>query len=170
MFGMLAGRKSLFVEKSENKKFWGKVLIISSIVFIPLIIIKRSIPGWIESEAIRRPLSTIETSWCNMAFMLVLISGFVLLFQNRFFHRILNIFSPLGRMSMSNYIMQSVIGSTIYYGFGLGLYQYTGSTYCLLIGIMLAVLQGFFSSWWMKGHRFGPLETLWHKATWVNSR
>jgi len=104
-----------------------------------------------------------------MAFMMVLVSGFVLLFQNNFFHRILNIFSSFGRMSLSNYIIQSIVGSFIYYGFGMGLYKYTGATYCLLIGIVLAVLQGFFSSWWMKNHKQGPLETLWHKATWVKS-
>ena len=71
-------------------------------------------------------------------------------------------------MSMSNYIMQSVLGSVIYYGFGLGLYQYTGATYCLLIGIVLAIIQGIFSSWWMKNHKQGPLETIWHKLTWIS--
>jgi uncharacterized protein len=83
---------------------------------------------------------------------------------------VLNIFAPLGRMSLSNYIMQSLIGSFIYFGFGLGLYQYTGGTYCLLIGIVLAILQGYFSTWWMKNHKQGPLEIIWHKATWIGSK
>jgi uncharacterized protein len=102
-----------------------------------------------------------------MAFMLVLVSGFVLLFRTGGGFRTLNIFSPMGRMSLSNYMMQSVVGSFIYYGFGLGLYQYTGALYSLIIGIVLAVLQGFFSAWWMRHHRKGPLETVWHNATWV---
>lgn len=170
MFGMLAGRKSLFAISIANKQFWFKTLIISSITFIPLFIVKNNLAGWIGSESVRRPLLTIETSWANMAFMLVLVSGFVLLFQNKFFHRILNVFSFLGRMSLSNYIMQSIVGSFIYYGFGLGLYQYTGATYCLLIGVVLAIMQGYFSYWWMKRHNQGPLETIWHKATWLGSR
>jgi uncharacterized protein len=70
-------------------------------------------------------------------------------------------------MSLSNYVMQSIIGSFIYYGYGLGLYKHTGATYSLLIGLLLAVMQGYFSAWWMRHHRKGPLETLWHKATWV---
>ena len=73
----------------------------------------------------------------------------------------------MGRMSLSNYIIQSIMGSFIYYGIGLGLYQYTGTTYSLLIGIALAILQGFFSAWWLKRSIRGPLETLWHKATWI---
>ncbi len=170
LFGMLAGRKFLFVPSDETKGFWRKTLIIASITFVPLFIIKNNLDNWIASEAIRRPLLTIETSWSNMAFMLVLVSGFVLLFQTNIFHRVLTVFSSLGRMSLSNYIIQSIIGSFIYFGFGLGLYQYTGATYSLLIGITLAILQGYFSSWWFKHHNQGPLETLWHKATWVGSK
>jgi uncharacterized protein len=167
MFGMLAGRKSLFVSSPESRKFWIKTFIIAVIVFIPLNILKTSINGMISSEAIRRPLHTIEASWTNMAFMLMLVSGIVLFFQTKVFQRIFHPFTYIGRMSLSNYIMQSIIGSVIYYGFGFGLYQYTGATYCLLIGIVLAVLQGYFCFWWFKYHKQGPLEILWHKGTWI---
>ncbi len=170
MLGMLIGRKSLFVTSANSKQFWIRTLIIVSISFVPLYIVKNSLNEWINSEAIRRPLLTIVTSWSNMSFMLVLVSGFTLLFQISFFHRFLNIISPLGRMSLSNYILQSVVGSIIYYGFGLGLYKYTGATYCILIGIVLAVLQVAFSSWWFKENKQGPLEMIWHKATWIKIR
>ncbi len=169
MLGMLAGRKYLFKVSPENKKFWVKVIVYAAIAFVPLYIIKDGAGTWFNSEAIRRPLLTIVTSWTNFAFMLVLVSGFVLLFQTQSFYRALNVFSPIGRMSLSNYIIQSMMGSFIYYGFGLGLYQYTGATYSLLIGITLGILQGLFSSWWMKSHRQGPLESIWHKATWIGS-
>jgi uncharacterized protein len=170
MFGMLAGRKALFALTDENKKFWKRTLIIASVTFVVFFMLNKGYSKWILSQAILRPLTTIWTSWTNMAFMLVLVSGFVLLFQSRFFHKALNLFSSLGRMSLSNYITQSIIGSFIYYGFGLGLYKFTGATYCLLIGIALAILQGMFSTWWMKNHRQGPLETIWHKLTWIGAR
>jgi len=170
MFGMLTGRKALFALTDENKKFWKRTLIIASVTFVVFFMLNKGYSKWILSQAILRPLTTIWTSWTNMAFMLVLVSGFVLLFQSRFFHKALNLFSSLGRMSLSNYITQSIIGSFIYYGFGLGLYKYTGATYCLLIGVALAILQGMFSTWWMKNHRQGPLETIWHKLTWIGAR
>ena len=170
MLGMLAGRKGLFNTTPANKQFWTKILIVSAIAFVPLFTIALGLETWVASEAIRRPLLTIETLWSNMAFMLVLVSGFVLLFQTNVFHRILNVFSSIGRMSLSNYIIQSILGATIYYGFGFGMYKYTGATYCLLIGISLAILQGLFSAWWMKTHKQGPLETLWHKATWIGDK
>lgn len=167
MFGMLAGRKKLFTKSSKNKQFWLKTLIISSIVFVPLYLIQKNLENLISSDIIRRSVTTIETSWTNLTFMLVLLSGFVLLFHTSSFNKILNVFSPLGRMSLSNYIFQSIIGSTIYYGYGFGLYQYTGATYSLLVSIVLAISMGYFSTWWMKNYSRGPLETIWHKATWL---
>ena len=169
LFGMLAGRKKLFDLSDKNKKFWMYSLLISILVFIPLFFIRKSMGHLIESAAMRRPISTIIASWRNLAFMMILVSGFTLLFQLKAFYKVLNTFSPMGRMSLSNYIIQSVIGSIIYYGFGFGLYQYTGATYCLGIGMALAILQGMFSTWWFKSHRFGPLEYIWHKGTWIGA-
>jgi uncharacterized protein len=167
MLGMLAGRKSLFEMSLRNKGLWTKILGIAALAFIPLFIIKLRLPLAVTSEAIRRPLETIISSWANIAFMLVLVSVFYLLFYSKTFQNKLDVFSPLGRMSLSNYVFQSIIGSFLYYGFGLALYQYTGATYSLIIGIVFAILLGSFSSWWMKRHKHGPLESLWHKATWA---
>ena len=167
MLGMLAGRKKLFAASEDNNRFWLRTLIFAAIAFVPLFILKNGLPTWLSSEAIRRPLVTIISTWSNLAFMLVLVSTFFIVYE-KLSGRVLNMFNAFGKMSMTNYIMQSIVGTSIYYGFGLGLYQYTGATYCLLIGIALAVLQGLFSKWWMGNHRQGPLEGIWHKLTWMN--
>lgn len=168
MLGMLAGRKKLFVINDSSKRFWFKTLLFAALSFIPLFIIKNGLPTWIASEAVRRPLLTIITSWSNMAFMMLLVSGFVIGYT-KLSGGFLNVFTPFGKMSLSNYVMQSVLGSIVYYGFGFGLYKYTGSTYCLLIGTALATLQWFFCNWWLKSHKHGPLEEIWHKLTWIRS-
>ena len=168
MFGMLAGRKGMFEKSQANRQFWHRIIIISSILFVFLFIVKHGISKLIGNNVVSGQLLAIEISWLNMAFMLILVSGFTLLYQKTLFHQILNIFSSIGRMSLSNYIFQSIVGSFIYYGFGLGLYQYTGATYCLLIGIVLTILEGYFSLWWIKYHNQGPLEGIWHRATWIS--
>jgi len=168
MLGMLAGRKKLFVTSDTNTRFWVRTLVIATLAFIPLFILKNGLSSGIQSEAIRRPLETIITSWSNMAFMFMLVSGFVVGYA-KLSGEFLDIFTPFGKMSLSNYMMQSILGSIIYYGFGLGLYKYTGATYCLLIGITLAVFQWFFCNWWLKTHQHGPLEGIWHRLTWIRS-
>lgn len=170
MLGMLAGRSARFTASAANTRFWWTTLAAASLFFIPLYAAKNGLAGAIASEAVRRPLSTIVTSWANLAFMLVLLAGFVLLFHSRAWGARLRVFAPLGRMSLSSYMMQSIAGSFIYYGFGLGLYRYTGASYCLLIGIGLALLQRYFCAWWLRRHAQGPLEALWHRATWAGAR
>jgi uncharacterized protein len=170
MLGMLAGRKSLFKISDDSNRFWKKVLIVAAIAFIPLFYCTKHLTVFNTSAAVSRPLETIISSWSNLVFMLILMSGFFLLFQKKNFHGMLNIFAPLGRMSLSNYIIQSILGSFIYYGYGLGLYQYTGSTYAVLIGITLITFQIYFSRWWLKRHKQGPLETIWHRLTWLTAK
>jgi uncharacterized protein len=96
--------------------------------------------------------------------MVVLVAGFSLLFYR---WRALAFFSPLGRMSLTSYVAQSIVGTALYYGYGFGLYQYTGATLALAVGIVLALLQRQCSVWWLRTHAQGPLEMLWHRATWI---
>jgi uncharacterized protein len=162
MLGMLAGRKGVF--KEGNIIFWRKTLVTAALVFIPFYALKTWPEAWGIGPAVQRPLLTIVTSWSNVAFMVVLVSTFYLLFYSRAW---LAIFSPLGRMSLTSYVVQSIVGTSIYYGFGLGMYKYTGASFALAIGIVLAVIQRQFSVWWLAHHSQGPLETVWHRLTWI---
>jgi len=75
----------------------------------------------------------------------------------------------MGRMSLTSYMVQSIVGTTLYYGFGFGLYAVAGTVMALAIGIVLALLQGTFSAWWLQRHKQGPLETIWHRLTWIGA-
>ena len=120
----------------------------------------------ITSEIIRRPVLTMETAWTNFSFMLILVSGLTLLFYKTKLQGVLMYFSSFGKMSLSNYIIQSILGGAVFYGWGLCLYTHTGATYGILIGLAMTILMGIFCKWWEKSHKQGPLETIWHKATW----
>ncbi|MDZ7615179.1 MAG: DUF418 domain-containing protein [Flavobacteriaceae bacterium] len=167
MLGMLAGRRSIFEMSPVNKDFCDTCVPLHH--FYP-----SSGETWasemISSEALRRPLETIISSWANIAFMLVLVAVFYLLFRNSYFQKKLAVFSPIGRMSLSNYVFQTHHRISLLSASGLALYKYTGATYSLVIGIVFATILGLFSTWWMKRHKHGPLETLWHKATWAFSK
>ncbi|NHZ34487.1 DUF418 domain-containing protein [Massilia rubra] len=170
MLGMLAGRRGLFEAGAHSMRFWRRTLLVATLLFLPLYSIRMLLPDWVASTAVRRPLGVMVASWSNFAFMLVLVACFVLLYQGGALTRALRLLAPLGRMSLTSYFTQSIIGSFIYYGFGLGLYQVTGATVCLLIGAVLAALQCAFCAWWLRRHAQGPLEQLWHRATWIGAR
>jgi uncharacterized protein len=69
--------------------------------------------------------------------------------------------APLGRMAFTNYLMQSVIFGWIFYGYGLGLFGRLGVTSALAIGVAVYIGQVFFSAWWLRRYRYGPVEWLW---------
>lgn len=167
IFGLVAGRKKVFVTSASSNKFWKSVLIIASISFTILYSIRLAMPGWIESSIIKRSVTTIFNPWADIALMLVWVSGITLLFQKKHYNKFLILFAPLGKMSLTNYVMQSVIGSTIYYGYGMAMYQYTGATYSFLIAVVLTLLTGGFCHWWANNFKHGPLEGIWHKLTWI---
>ena len=168
MLGMLLGRKQLFIASVESNLFWKKALQCAIVLFIPLFAFKTFLPEIIERKALATSLSVIINSWSNLAFMIVLVSTFILLYQKDSVQNLFSKLIPFGKMSLTNYILQSIVGCFIYYRYGLGLVEYTGATYSLLIGIVLFVLQLHFCKWWLSKHRQGPLEYIWHKATWIS--
>lgn len=67
----------------------------------------------------------------------------------------------VGRMAFTNYIMQSVICTFIFYGTGLGLHGQIERSGQLVIAIGVWALQLIVSPWWLSRYRYGPLEWLW---------
>ena len=68
---------------------------------------------------------------------------------------------PLGRMAFTNYIVQSLILSWIFYGFGLALFGRLSVPESLGIAVVIYAAQAAFSAWWLTRFRFGPIEWLW---------
>ncbi len=74
--------------------------------------------------------------------------------------------APVGRMALTNYLLQSLICVTLFYGYGLGLYGRIGQAEGLLLTAVIFLLQIPFSNWWLKRYRFGPMEWLWRCLTY----
>ena len=75
-------------------------------------------------------------------------------------------FPAPGRMALSNYIMQSVCGIILFYGFGFALGTRVGLIYVECIAILVFLLQNVVSRLWLFRFRFGLLEWLWRMLTY----
>lgn len=170
MFGMWLGRKQYFVSSNTSVRFWLRALPAAIICFIPLYLLKDPVSHLYERVELAKPLSLIISSLANFAFMSILVSLFMLLWQSKGINRVLHGLVPYGRMSLTNYISQSVVGSFIYFGYGLGMYRHLGTTYSFLVGVLLFVIQLYFCRWWLSRHKQGPFEGIWRKATWVGKK
>ena len=71
-----------------------------------------------------------------------------------------------GRMSLTVYLTQSLVMTTIFYGYGLGLYGAMPAWMMTLLAVSFFAVQMVLAHWWMKHFTMGPLEWLWRAATY----
>ncbi len=70
-------------------------------------------------------------------------------------------FAALGRMAFTNYLMQTLICTTLFYGYGFGLFEQTTRSQQFGIVAAICAFQIMFSFVWLRFFRFGPLEWIW---------
>ncbi len=74
--------------------------------------------------------------------------------------------APVGQMALSNYLSQSIICTTLFYGYGVGLYDQLSPAVTLGLVVLIYSIQLVFSTWWMQHFRFGVMEWLWRSLTY----
>jgi uncharacterized protein len=98
-----------------------------------------------------------------MAAVILIVRGGVL-------RKIIGRFVAAGRMALSNYLMHSLVMTTIFYGYGLSLYAEVPRFWQQGFVVALIALQLFISPWWLKHFNFGPVEWLWRSLTYGQSQ
>lgn len=83
--------------------------------------------------------------------------------------KVLSPIGKLGRMSMTIYLMQSIIATTIFYAYGFGLYGKIDITTGTWMAVGIYALQIVFAEIWFMKFKQGPVELLWRKLTYSNS-
>lgn len=121
----------------------------------------------LEGYALRQCRMLLR-NYANLGQMIFYVAGLTLLYYNsRSWRSVLDKLAPVGRMSVTNYMMQSALGVIIFYGFGLNLAMTATFAECAVAGIVICVVQILFSNWWMRRYYYGPVEWLWRTATWM---
>jgi uncharacterized protein len=100
------------------------------------------------------------------ALSLAYAAAVVLLLQREFWQRALRCIATTGRMALSNYLLQSLICTTIFYSYGLGLFGAVGRATGLALACLIYVVQVGISVWWLRRFQFGPMEWLWRTLTY----
>lgn len=93
-------------------------------------------------------------------------SGLALIFLAPRGRTLLLPFAAIGRMALTNYLLQSVICTAFFYRYGTGSFGGVGPARGLLLGSALFALQVAASNLWLRTFRFGPVEWLWRGLTY----
>jgi uncharacterized protein len=100
----------------------------------------------------------VGLGWVSVVMLVCLRSGL---------KRLTRPFAAVGQMAFTNYIMQTVICTTLFYGHGFGLFgQIERSTQAAIVVVVWA-LQLIVSPIWLRHFRYGPLEWLWRSLSYM---
>lgn len=89
----------------------------------------------------------------------------LLLSNSRWQQRFMPI-AKVGRMALSNYLLQSVVCTLIFYGYGLGLYGTLPPSLSIPLMLLLYGVQVLLSNWWLGHFRYGAMEWLWRRLSY----
>jgi uncharacterized protein len=171
LLGLYAGRIRFFDNPEEKRAIYRKGLFWSLGIFLGIFAIGALLFAVLKiherlGEKMGSLIGLAFYDVSNLAHMSFYIFAFLLLLRKAWWQRQLLKLAPYGRMALTNYFMQSVIGTTILFGFGFGKLGDYGATVMVIVSLIVYVLQLNFSKWWLTQYNFGPLEWLWRSATY----
>ncbi|HUR97847.1 MAG TPA: DUF418 domain-containing protein [Pyrinomonadaceae bacterium] len=100
------------------------------------------------------------------AMALAMMALVAMLWQERHAQKVLRILGPVGRMALTNYLLQTIICVTIFYGYGFGLFGSVGALQATLIALAIFLFQIVISTIWLKHFAYGPMEWIWRQLTY----
>ncbi|MDI2587327.1 DUF418 domain-containing protein [Psychrobacillus sp. NEAU-3TGS] len=151
LFGMAAAKANLFTRPRTEQK-WYKV----GVVLLPIGLALKSAGVLLQENAWSAMLLNVGAQLLSVGY----ISLFALLFVAFSNSKVFLAFESVGKLSLTNYIMQSVICTSVFYGYGLGLFGKLGMLNSIILGLGIFVIQSVCSFLYLKKFRRGPLELL----------
>jgi uncharacterized protein len=173
LLGLYAGRKDVFEKWRERLPFFKNVMKRSLWTLLGLVLFALAFFGGAELAKIKLPdivqwtVGGLIYDVFNLALAVIYVAGIVLLFQKEKWNMRLMIFYEVGRMGLTTYLMQTFFGMLLFFSVGFGLLGEIGALGSVAIGIVIFIVQIYFSKWWLARFRYGFFEWLWRSATYL---
>ncbi|RYF69464.1 MAG: DUF418 domain-containing protein, partial [Cytophagaceae bacterium] len=171
LLGLYAGRRRLFQQLTENKRWFRRttrfagfsVLGITAfgLGLFALFGSDKTPPAWVMQTV------TILFDLQSALLTIFYIAGFSLLFQRRSWQWTIGPLAAVGKMGLTSYVAQTLIGTYLFFGFGFDLLDKTDVWQATLITIPIFVVQVLFGQFWLARFRYGPLEWVWRSLTYL---
>lgn len=170
LIGLILWRKRFFQPSPESLPRYRRMMMagltIGILGNVTMVALK-----WIDNPP---PMPTTPVAYCVglLQFLAVpllslgYVCAIILLVHDPLWNARLKRFAYIGRTAFSNYILQSILGTLIFYNYGLGLFGRLGPAWLLPLTVAIFAVQVFLSRWWLARYRFGPLEWVWRKLTY----
>lgn len=168
IWGMLLGRTRFFENYLNYLPLCRRILWACLACFLLLRGAMLLLPGAEFSAAAEEIAVNTLTSYANIAQTGVMVAVFILLYARVSLRPALERLAPLGKMSLTCYVSQSVIGTMVFYAWGFGMYAHWGIAASFAYGLIFFALQMALAPIWLRLFQYGPLEWLWRCLTFTN--
>lgn len=175
IFGMALLGVALFdsgalTRPSEHRRLWMRLLVgcgLAGSVLTATSIALDPDPMFVGVDAAGRTyLATVLHVAGAPLLALAYAAGLVLAMRYALAQRVLTKLAPAGRLALTNYLLQSVMFTGLFYGYGFGLWGGVSRFGQLAIAVVVFALQVRASTWYAARFRYGPAEWLWRWATY----
>lgn len=169
MIGLLIARSGVLQQVGQRKRlyqlaFWGGLVAGLGLVWLTgPVFAWASEGGWNPWIGFLGNLLFVVSA---LSLALAYGAGLFLLFQHEMARRLLAPLGAVGRMALTNYLLQTVVMVWLFYSFGLGLYGKFGAGGVELMAIVIFAAQSAMSILWLRYFRYGPVEWLWRCGTY----
>ncbi len=167
LLGLILGRLNVFTDLARYQVCRWVTVLISGGLGLTLYQYQTELSAWFPASAAIGAnfyVSSLVGGWANL---------FIMFFQTAIFFElwflvkgnVLTWVAPLGQMSLTLYVGQSIVFVPLLYNVGLGLFDNVTAGQMFWVGILCFILQGIFAAAWLQRFNYGPLEWLWRALT-----
>ena len=168
LIGLSLGKARVFENLEKHMRSIKIIFVISILSFAVLFTLYKSLHMFNIPDPRRGLYSAIIKSYVDLAHTTFYITLIILIYQKLKGGKLFTWWGFYGRMSLTSYIMQPLIGVPLFYGYGFALYRYFGPTLSLLFGFVFLIFQLWFCKKWFTYYYYGPTEWLWRAITFFN--
>ena len=167
LFGLYMGRRGFFEHLSEHRSVLRRTLLVGLIVGITAFVFREVLlitATDVGSPFVQRLIFGLLWSFHAWALAAFYATFLILMLQRRDWQRWLMPLGAVGRMSLTNYLLQATLIVPICIGFDL--FDRVTPTLGLALALLIWLIQVPASEWWLRRFRFGPAEWLWRSLTY----
>lgn len=162
LIGMAAGKRRIFEDAELLRRWTPRAMVAGLGVGLPVSLV--TVAGETKDAALPWFWPGLQ-ELVNPLMTLGYVAVIVWLTRSRWAGAVARL-APAGRMAASNYIFQSIVLMFVYTGYGLALGDRVPPAGVVGIALVTYAVQLWLSTWWLRGHRYGPVEWLLRAATY----
>jgi uncharacterized protein len=155
MIGYWTMQFGLFEKMRRGKRFINRTMLAAFLIFLSL--------AWVSNWPYN-PLKGLAIGIRDNALLYVYIALVIKAFNANLFSKVFSALASTGQMTLTHYIMQSLIALYLFDGVGLGLTGHLGPIFFVPLALLIFLSQMVFTIIWLKVFQMGPLEFIWRSA------